>query len=129
MAHFAELDSNNVVIQVVVVDTDKTCDAHGNEKEYIGVAFLENLLGGTWKKTSYNTVAGTHKLGGTPFRGNYAGKGCIYDPVNDVFYSPKPFPSWTISAPDWMWKPPVPRPDDSKSYTWNESAQTWDKVE
>ena len=128
MAHFAELDSNNVVIRVVVVNTEDTCDAHGNEKEYIGAAFLENLLGGTWKKTSYNSAGGVHKLGGEPFRANYAGIGSIYDPINDVFYSQQPYPSWTISAPDWIWKSPVPMPQDNSPYAWNETNKTWDKV-
>ena len=128
MAHFAELDSNNVVIRTVVLDTEKTCDAYGNEKEYIGAAYLEHLLGGTWKQTSYNSVGGEHKANGTPFRANYAGIGSIHDPVNDVFYTPQPFPSWTISAPDWLWKPPIPMPDDNGAYVWNESAKTWDKA-
>jgi hypothetical protein len=128
MAHFAELDENNVVLRTIVVETRDTSDANGVEKESIGIAFLESLLGGTWKKTSYNTVGGTHKEGGTPFRANYAGIGSIYDPVNDVFYTPQPYPSWTISAPDWIWKAPTPMPDDKNAYVWNETNKAWDKV-
>jgi hypothetical protein len=78
MAHFAELDSNNVVLRVIVVDNKDTADAHGVEKEYIGAAFCERVLGGTWKQTSYNGN----------FRGKYAGIGDTYDEVNNVFVSP-----------------------------------------
>jgi len=78
MAHFAELDSNNVVLRVIVVDNKDTSDAHGVEKEYIGTAFCERVLGGTWKQTSYNGN----------FRGKYAGIGDTYDAANNVFVSP-----------------------------------------
>jgi hypothetical protein len=78
MAHFAELDSNKVVLRVIVVDNKDTSDAYGVEKEYIGAAFCERVLGGTWKQTSYNGN----------FRGKYAGIGDTYDEVNDVFVSP-----------------------------------------
>jgi hypothetical protein len=78
MAHFAELDSNKVVLRVIVVDNKDTADAFGNEKEYIGAAFCERVLGGTWKQTSYNGS----------FRGKYAGVGDTYDEVNDVFVTP-----------------------------------------
>jgi len=78
MAHFAELDSNNVVLRVIVVDNKDTSDAYGVEKEYIGAAFCERVLGGTWKQTSYNGN----------FRGKYAGIGDTYDTANDVFVAP-----------------------------------------
>ena len=78
MAHFAELDSNNVVLRVIVVDNKDTADAHGVEKEYIGAAFCERVLGGTWKQTSYNGN----------LRGKYAGIGDTYDEANDVFVAP-----------------------------------------
>jgi hypothetical protein len=80
MAHFAELDSNNVVLRVIVVDNKDTSDANGAEKEYIGAAFCERVLGGTWKQTSYNGN----------FRGKYAGIGDTYDEVNNVFVAPAP---------------------------------------
>jgi hypothetical protein len=80
MAHFAELDSNNVVLRVIVVDNKDTSDANGVEKEYIGAAFCERVLGGTWKQTSYNGN----------FRGKYAGIGDTYDAANDVFVAPAP---------------------------------------
>jgi hypothetical protein len=78
MAHFAELDNNNVVLRVIVVDDKDTSDAHGNEKEYIGTAFCERVLGGRWVQTSYN--------GG--MRGKYAGIGDTYDVTNNVFVAP-----------------------------------------
>ena len=126
MAHFAQIDENNRVVQVIVVDTRDTSTADGVEKESIGEAFCERLIGGVWKKTSYNTVAGVHGTGGEPLRGNYAGVGYVYDPVNDVFYPPQPFPSWTISAPAWTWTAPTPMPQDGQIYGWNEDTKSWD---
>jgi hypothetical protein len=118
MAHFAELDSNNVVLRVVVVDNKDTADAQGVEKEHIGAAYLERLLGGTWKQTSYNGN----------LRKNYAGAGYTYNADIDAFVAPKPFPSWTLDA-DAQWQPPVPMPQDDKMYSWDEAAQAWTEVE
>ena len=84
MAHWAELDENNVVLRVLVGDNN---DPAGDE----GYQWLIDNLGGTWKKTSYNTVAGVHTAGGTPFRKNYAGIGYTYDEALDAFLPPKPF--------------------------------------
>ncbi len=78
MAHFAELNSNKVVLRVIVVANEDTSDAYGVEKEYIGAAFCERVLGGTWKQTSYNGK----------FRGKFAGIGDVFDEVNNVFVSP-----------------------------------------
>ena len=134
MAHYAQIDSNNIVTQVIVVADADTADAQGNHMESIGIAFCQRLIGGNWKQTSYNTQSGTHTNGGTPFRGNYAGIGYTYDPTNDVFYAPQPYPSWTISAPTWTWTPPVPYPTDvgieesPKRYTWNEETKAWDLI-
>jgi len=83
MAHFAQLDSNNVVIQVIVIDNKDTADAFGVEKEHIGAAFCERLFGGTWKQTSYNGN----------MRGKYAGIGDVFDEVNNVFVSPAQTPA------------------------------------
>ena len=127
MAHFAQIDSNNKVIQVIVVDTKDSSTADGVEKESIGEAFCERLFGGTWKKTSYNTIGGVHTGGGTPLRGNYAGIGYIYDVANDVFYPPSPFPSWTIAAPTWTWTAPTPMPTDGKIYSWDETTKAWNE--
>jgi hypothetical protein len=118
MAHFAELDSNNVVLRVVVVDNKDTADANGVEKEYIGAAFCERLFGGTWKQTSYNGN----------IRKNYAGIGYTYRADIDAFVPPQLFPSWTLDA-DANWQPPVPMPTDDNSYVWNEANQAWEVLD
>ena len=114
MAHFAELDSNNVVLRVVVVDNKDTADANGVEKEHIGAAFCERLFGGTWKQTSYNGS----------IRKRYAGIGLTYRADIDAFVPPQPFPSWTLDA-DANWQPPVAMPTDGKMYSWDEQTQQW----
>ena len=114
MAHFAELDNNNVVLRVVVVDNKDTADANGVEKEYIGAAFCERLFGGTWKQTSYNAS----------FRKHYAGVGYTYNAVRDAFVPPQPYQSWTLND-DANWQPPVAMPTDGGRYSWDETTQTW----
>jgi hypothetical protein len=116
MAHFAELGENNVVLRVIVVNNVDTMTPQGEEREEIGVAFCRNLLGGTWKQTSYN---------GT-FRKNYAGIGFTYDSGRNAFIPPKPFPSWTLVEETCHWTAPVAYPDDGQLYTWNEDIQGWD---
>lgn len=93
MAHFAKIDENNVVIQVVVVDNKDTADASGVEKEHIGAAFLERLLGGTWKQTSYNGNK----------RKNYAGMGYTFDAVRDAFIPPKPSDDAVLDEETCQW--------------------------
>jgi hypothetical protein len=114
MAHFAKIDENNVVTQVVVVDNKDTADASGVEKEHIGAAFLESVLGGTWKQTSYNGN----------IRKNYAGIGYTYDADIDAFVAPKPYPSWVLDE-SAQWQAPVPMPDDGEMYSWDEDTQSW----
>jgi len=118
MAHFAKLDDNNVVTQVVVVDNRDTADAFGVEKEHIGAAFLERILGGVWKQTSYNGN----------MRKNYAGVGYTFDAQRDAFIPPKPFDSWILIEESCQWNPPVPYPNDGKPYTWDESNLQWVEV-
>jgi hypothetical protein len=120
MAHFAEIDSNNIVVRVLVVD---------NEHERNGQTYLadELGLGGVWVQTSYNTLGGVHQLGGTPMRKNYAGLGYIYDHVRDAFYRPQPFPSWVLDEETCFWQAPVPMPTDG-TYFWNEVSQAWEAV-
>lgn len=118
MAHFAELDANNVVLRVIVVGNADTSDANGVEKEHIGAAFCERLLGGTWKKTSYNGN----------IRRRYAGIGFVYNETLDAFIPPKPYPSWLLDNATADWKAPVPLPDDGKTYDWNESTTSWVEV-
>jgi hypothetical protein len=117
MAHFAELDDNNVVLRTVVVDDKDTMDENGNEVEAIGAAYLNNLLGGRWLKTSYN-----HKI-----RGQYAGQGMLYDEEADRFYHPAPFPSWVLDKSDWIFKAPVEMPahDGTVRYKWDEPTLSW----
>ncbi len=115
MAHFAELDSNNIVLRVIVVDNKDTADANGVEKEHIGAAFCERLFGGTWKQTSYNGTIRKH----------YAGVGYTYNSVRDAFIPPQPYPSWTLDD-DANWQPPVPVPTDGERYSWNEEQQKWE---
>ena len=93
MAHYAKIDENNIVQQVIVVDNKDTADAFGVEKEYIGAAFCERLLGGTWKQTSYNAN----------FRKNYAGIGYTYDPQRDAFIPPKPTPDAVLDEATCQW--------------------------
>jgi hypothetical protein len=116
MAHFAQLDNNNIVIRVIVINNTELL-INGVESESAGIAFCQSLYGPdtAWKQTSYNGN----------FRKNYAGTGSIYDQVNDVFYAPQPYPSWTISAPTWTWTAPEPYPTDGNKYTWDETANTW----
>lgn len=113
MAHYAQLDGNNVVTQVIVIDNKDTADANGVEKEYIGAAFCERLFGGTWKQTSYNGN----------IRKNYAGIGYTYREDIDAFVPPQPYPSWALDA-DAKWQPPVTMPTDGM-YSWDEASQSW----
>ena len=120
MAHFAELDANNVVLRVIVVGNADTSDASGVEKEHIGAAFCEKLFGGTWKKTSYN---------GT-IRKRYAGIGYTYNADLDAFVAPKPYASWVLNNTTAEWEAPVPMPVvEGKRYAWNEETGSWDEVE
>ena len=124
MAHYAELDSNNVVKQVIVVSNADTSTAQGEEKESIGIAFCERLLGGTWVKTSYNGN----------IRKNYAGIGYTYDKNRDAFIPPKPYASWVLDESTCLWNSPVAYPTDvgtpeaPKMYTWNEETIGWDLI-
>ncbi len=118
MAHFCELDSNNVVLRVIVVANSDTSDANGNEAESIGVAFCQKLLGGNWKQTSYNSN----------IRKNYAGIGYAYRADIDAFVAPQPYPSWVLDA-DAKWQAPVPMPTDGKMYSWDEASLSWVEVE
>lgn len=96
MAHFAKIE-NDVVVQVIVVDNKDTADASGVEKEYIGAAFCERLLGGTWKQTSYNGN----------FRKNYAGLGYTYDAARDAFIPPRPSADATLDEVTCQWIVPA----------------------
>jgi len=128
MSHYAKVN-NGIVVSVIVAEADFFTNGH----------FVDTSPG-TWIQTSYNTRGGVHygqdgqPDGGVALRGNYAGIGYIYDATNDVFYPPKPYASWTISAPTWTWTPPTPFPTDigtsdaPKRYTWDESILSWIEV-
>jgi hypothetical protein len=126
MAHFAEIDALHRVIRVLVVEDKVTQDDDGNETDSVGMKYLNTAFGGTWVRTSYNTSAGLHHLGGTPFRKNYAGVGFTYDQERDAFIPPNPFPSWTLDEATCTWEAPTPRPDGD--YVWNEETQVWDAI-
>jgi hypothetical protein len=115
MAHFAELDENNIVLRVHVVNDQDTQDSSGNEVESIGVAFCEATWGGRWIKTSYN-----HNI-----RGRYAGIDMVYDEERDVFTFPKEHDSFIWSEEFLVWIPPVPRPEELKPWVWNQSTESW----
>ena len=127
MAHFAQLDENNVVTQVIVVSNDDTSDSNGVETESIGVAFCQKLLGAdtNWKQTSYNGN----------MRVRYAGIGYSYNESLDAFISPQPYASWTLDNATTEWAPPIARPtltDEQRTagsfYTWDEDAYQADNT-
>lgn len=125
MAHFAELDENNIVVRVLVVP---------DEHEHRGQEFMADDLGlgGTWMQTSYNTRAGSHELGGTAFRGNYAGSGMLYDESLGAFIHGQPFPSWVVNTTTYSWEAPTPYPGDPHEapfYEWDEDTTSWVEVE
>ena len=117
MAHFAKIDSNNIVTQVVAIANDVLLDDNNVEQESIGVDFLNNIFGNaTWKQTSYNGN----------LRKQFAGIGYTFDSTKNVFIKPQPFNSWTLDSNN-DWQPPVERPDDYTpfDYYWNEVDQEW----
>lgn len=107
MAHYAKLDDNNVVTDILVVD-----DAQESENGIMWVQqWLKDSFGGKqWLKTSYNTIGGKHLQGGTPLRKNYAVIGGDYDAQRDAFRAKKPYPSWILNEDTCMWEPPMPDP-------------------
>jgi len=118
MSNYAKVE-NGIVVQVIVA-----------EQEVID----SGLFGTGWVQTSYNTRGNVHygqdgqPDGGIALRGNFAGIGYEYDDVNDVFYAPKPFPSWILSAQTFLWQSPIPYPNDGNLYEWNEESLSWIKI-
>lgn len=121
MAHYAYLDENNMVTQVIVGKDEN--EAPGNWEEYYGA-----------KRTSYNTKGGIHHdpITNLPsddqsksFRKNYAGIGYLYDGLRDAFIPPKPFNSWILNEQTCLWDAPIARPADGKLYYWNEESLNW----
>jgi hypothetical protein len=109
MAHFAELDENNIVLQVLVTNNDFENEGHD---------WLVMTFGGTWVKTSYNAS----------IRKNFAGVGFFYDETRDAFIPPKPFGSWVLNEETCRWDPPTPYPEDGVIYAWNEEITDWQPV-
>lgn len=149
MAHFAQLDRNNTVLQVIVIANDDILDENGNESEEVGIQFCKNLLGQDtkWAQTSYNSN----------FRNKYAAIGDFYDEVHQVFISPgyhyneeynrvvldgssyseefddfilpQPHPLWWYDPERKKWRPPFPKPKDTYQYEWDESISNWKQIE
>ena len=117
MAHFAEIDSGNIVLRVIVIADQDTADADGNEVDSVGETFCNDLLGGTWKRTSYNSN----------YRVRFAEPGYTFDADRDAFIAPQPssFPSWVLNDSTTEWEPPTPMPDDGKDYYWDEDSTSW----
>lgn len=139
MAHFAKINDDNEVINVLTVNDDDVLNDQNVETESVGQAYLEthnNWPADKWIQTSYNTKKNTHRMGGTPLRGNYASVGFTWDPVNNIFWEPKPFSSWVKHLETATWKSPIgdapaltsEEEQSGKYYQWNESSQTWDLI-
>ena len=143
MAHFAKLGANGKVIQVLTLDNKDMLNADGVEDETVGQQYLElhnNWPSQMWIQTSYNTKANTHTLGGTPFRGNYAGIGYTWDEDDQIFWPKKPHASWVKDTSTACWKSPIgdppALPEENQAqndagthrwmYDWNEENQSWD---
>ena len=142
MAHFAKISDTSEVLTVHVVNNSDILNADGVEDESVGQAYLEkhsNWPAQMWIQTSYNTQNGTHKLGGTPLRGNYAGIGYIWDKDNNMFYGKKLYASWVLNTSEARWQSPIGDAPELTAeqiadtsnhyyYDWNEVSQSWDLV-
>jgi hypothetical protein len=140
MAHFAKISDTSQVLGVHVVNNNDVLNADGVEEESVGQQYLQkhsNWPAEMWIQTSYNTNSNTHRLGGTPFRGNYAGIGFEWDTANNIFWHQKPYASWVKDTSDAEWHSPIgDAPDDltdeekeaGTHYVWNEGDQSWDKT-
>lgn len=112
MAHYAYIDDQNIVTQVIVAD-----------QEFINSGSVGDPS--RWIQTSYNTYGGKHANGGTPLRKNYAGAGYTYDRARDAFIPPKPFASWRLNEDSCLWSAPIPMPNDGYAYLWDEPSGGW----
>ena len=118
MAYFAEIGTDNVIVRVIAVANEVLVDGDGNEQESLGQAFCRDLLGGTWKQTSYNKT----------IRKNFASAGYTYDSSKDAFIPPKPYASWLLDDSTCLWSAPSEMPTDGKKYTWDEDSTSWVEV-
>ena len=133
MAHYAFLDENNIVTQVIVGKDEYEPDNDGNIVDW--EEFYGDFQGQKCIRTSYNTLGGVHINNGIPFRKNYASIGFCYDESRDAFIPPKPYNSWVINEESCLWEAPIPMPEvpfeDRKKYTyhWNENNLEWVRVD
>ena len=123
MAHFAKLDADNIVTEVIVINNDVIRNEEFPASEPIGIDFCRSLYGEdtNWAQTSYNAS----------FRYNYAGVGFTFDPSavpDGAFIPPQPYPSWILNTATYQWDAPVPYPDDGKEYVWDEATLSWQLV-
>ena len=118
MAHFAEINDQSIVQRVVVVANDVLLDENGVEQEALGVSFCEQLFGGSWKQTSYNSN----------FRKNFAGVGFSYDAARNAFLAPRPFVSWVLDEETCLWQAPAAQPSDDNDYEWDETNKNWSLI-
>lgn len=125
MAHYAFVDNNNIVTEVIVgKDENEIVDGIVDWQQH-----YEEVRGQKCLRTSYNTKGGIHIKGGTPYRGNYAGIGFKYDKDFDVFIPPQPYPSWKLNYTTFLWEAPIPIPDsDLFKWRWSEYNQEWIQV-
>jgi len=145
MAHFAKIGLNGKVLTVLTLNNSDMLNASNVEDELVGQQYLEthnNWPAQLWIQTSYHTVNNTHKTGGTPFRGNYAGIGYTWDEDNNIFWPKKPYNSWIKHIPTASWKSPIgdaPVLTEEQTnqnisashfwqYKWNENNQTWELI-
>jgi hypothetical protein len=138
MAHYALIDSNNIVVQVITgvdedviqTDTDNTqVGGSATAWETFYASLLQNA-GLYCLRTSYNTSGNTHSNGGTPLRGNFASVGYKYDPDFDAFIPPQPYPSWKLNYETFLWEPPTAKPQQTSEYDWrwSEVNKEWVKL-
>ena len=118
MAHFAELDTDNMVLRVIVISNNELLDSDGVEQEELGKLFCNKLLGGNWIQCSYNGS----------FRTRMAGKNYTYNAEKDAFIAPKPYDSFIFDDDLLAWVSPIARPDDGNQYIWDEEIENWEQV-
>lgn len=124
MAHYAFLDENNIVTEVITGKDEHDLPHYISSWEH----HYGKIRNQTCKRTSYNTHNNQHETGGTPFRGNFAGIGYTYDETNDVFIPPSPYPSWQLNTSTWNWEAPIPKPDETNIYVWDEDNVNWIQI-
>ena len=117
MAHFAELNQDNIVQRVIVVNNEVITNNNNEEHESLGIDFCKSLFGNetNWAQTSYNGS----------FRKRFAAKDYTFDILRDAFIPPKPFESWILNESTCSWEAPVTYPTDGNQYEWNEESETW----